>query len=193
VGYSETIEIAGVGLVLFERSRKARHLNLSVRPYAGVRVAVPRGLSFQRALEFVHTKTGWIQKHVARMREYEQKAETARLGSGNVDRPQATREIVRRLGDLAERHGFAYGRVFIRNQKTRWGSCSRENNISLNINISRLPPELTDYVILHELAHTRVKNHGNRFWALLDKLVGDGRAQAASLRAHAVGYLERCG
>ena len=63
----------------------------------------------------------------------------------------------------------------MRNQKTRWGSCSAQNNINLNVQLIRLPPALRDYVILHELVHTRIRNHGPGFWEELEKYVADCR------------------
>ncbi len=90
-----------------------------------------------------------------------------------IDRQAARRRLVDRLNYLAGKHDFQYNRVFIKNQKTRWGSCSGKNNINLNVNLVRLPDELIDYTILHELVHTRIKNHGQRFWAQLDRLLGD--------------------
>ena len=105
----------------------------------------------------------------------EQMERAARILSENnpIDRPTARKQLVDRLNYLAQKHGFQYNRVFIRNQKTRWGSCSGKNNINLNVNLVRLPDELMDYTILHELVHTRIKNHGKRFWAQLDRLLGD--------------------
>ena len=70
---------------------------------------------------------------------------------------------------------FEYNRVFIKEQKTRWGSCSGQNNINLNVNLVRLPQELIDYTLLHELVHTRIKNHSPRFWSQLDDLLGDAK------------------
>jgi predicted metal-dependent hydrolase len=83
-------------------------------------------------------------------------------------------------------HGFAYNRVFIKNQKTRWGSCSNKNNINLNINLVRLPQELIDYTILHELVHTRIKNHSSKFWDQMDVLLGDARKIDKKLSAYEV-------
>lgn len=77
-----------------------------------------------------------------------------------------------RLSDLAARHGFRFGRVTIRNQQSRWGSCSSRNNINLNLHLIRLPDHLIDYVLLHELAHTVEKNHGPGFWTLLNQHTG---------------------
>jgi predicted metal-dependent hydrolase len=186
---SNIIEIAGLGQVLFERSRKAKHLNISVKPFSGVRVAVPYGLSYKKAEEFVNTKKDWIQKHLTRMKVYETKAETSSSVPDDIDKAKAKYRLTRRLNYLARQHGFTYNRVSIRNQKTRWGSCSRNNNISLNMKAVLLPDELMDYLILHELAHTRVKSHGSDFWALMNKLVGDGKAKASRLREYGIGYL----
>ena len=101
----------------------------------------------------------------------------AKVLAGNhpLDWQAVRRRLVDRLNYLAVKYGFQYNRVFIKNQKTRWGSCSGKNNINLNLNLVRLPDELIDYTILHELVHTRIKNHGQQFWAQLDRLLGDGR------------------
>ena len=77
-----------------------------------------------------------------------------------------------RLAELAAKYGFTYNKVFIRNNLTNWGSCSNRGNISLNMQLMRLPEELRDYVILHELCHLKQLNHGAEFHALLDSLCG---------------------
>ncbi len=187
---ANTVEIDGVGPVLFERSKRAKHVNISVKPFMGVRVAVPDGFSFKKAEEFVHARTDWIQRHLYKMKQYEEESQLALDTSVDIDRSRAKRKLTRRLKHLAGKHGFTYNRVFIRNQKTRWGSCSHKNNISLNMKIIRLPEELMDYVILHELAHTRVKNHSNDFWSELNRLVGNGKGMASRLREYGVGLLQ---
>ena len=189
MAHSNTVEIVGVGPVLFERSKRAKRINISVKPFTGVRVAIPDGLSFRKAEAFVYTKADWIQRHLDRMKQYEEHDEAASVVPDDIDRAKARRRLTRRLKHLAEKHGFTFNRVCIRNQKTRWGSCSHRNNISLNMKIVRLPEELMDYVILHELAHTRFKNHSNDFWAELNRLVGNGKSMASSLREYGVGLL----
>ncbi len=181
---SNTVEIDGVGPVLFERSKRAKHVNISVKPFTGVRVAVPDGFSFKKAEEFVHARTDWIQRHLYRMKQYEEENKIISDTSVDIDRSRAKRKLTRRLKHLAGKHGFTYNRVFIRNQKTRWGSCSHKNNISLNMKIIRLPEELMDYVILHELTHIQFKNHSNNFWAELNRLVGNGKGMATKLREY---------
>ncbi len=179
---SHTVEINGIGTVLFERSKRARHVIIYVRPLTGVRVAVPGRLSFEKAEEFVHVKITWIQNHLKRIKQYKTVNGSVSGISNSFDRTQAKTKLIKRLEVLAAMHSFTYNRVFIRNQQTRWGSCSHKNNISLNITLTRLPAELMDYVILHELVHTRYKNHGKAFWTELDRFVPNGKKKSAQLR-----------
>ncbi len=90
-------------------------------------------------------------------------------------RIEAKLELPARVEKLARKYGFEYNRLFIKNTKSRWGSCSKKGNINLSLHLMRLPDELVDYVILHELAHTVEQNHGARFWALLDKIYGNAK------------------
>jgi hypothetical protein len=189
MGNANTVEIDGVGPVLFERSKRAKHVIISVKPFTGVRVAIPDGLSFKKAEGFVYARADWIKKHLDRMEQYKKDHKIAPDASVDIDRAKAKRGLTRRLEHLAGKHGFTYNRVFIRNQKTRWGSCSHKNNINLNMKIIRLPEELMDYVILHELAHTRFKNHSNDFWVELNRLVGNGKSMASRLRKYVVELL----
>ncbi|ALI98550.1 M48 family metallopeptidase [Rufibacter tibetensis] len=99
-------------------------------------------------------------------------------------RLEAKRYLPQRVAYFAQQFGFSYQQVTIKNAKTRWGSCSYTNNINLNLHLMRLPEHLCDYVILHELAHTVEKNHGPKFWALLDKISGDARGLDKQMKAY---------
>jgi predicted metal-dependent hydrolase len=178
---SRTINIDGVGAVLFERSARARRILITIRPHQGIRVAVPRRASLESALEFVRTKKPWIKKHLIKIKEYEKQRKAFNDIFLSIDKTKAGKQIIRRLRQLAQRYGFSYNKVSIRNQRTRWGSCSAKGNISLNVKMVALPPELLDYVLLHELVHTRVHNHSRKFWKELDKYVGNGKALAHRL------------
>jgi predicted metal-dependent hydrolase len=89
---------------------------------------------------------------------------------------EAQKHLPDMLRRLADYHQLHYSQVRLRNNKTRWGSCSRDNSISLNIHLIRLPQHLCEYVILHELCHTLYKNHQKPFWQFLEKLTG-GKAR----------------
>ncbi|MFC1871011.1 M48 family metallopeptidase [Chloroflexota bacterium] len=179
-----TIKVNGIGPVLIEHSRRARRMSISIKVYQGVRVAVPRGVSFNKALEFVHLKKPWIEKHLAMIARHETERRALAELATTIDRTKAGRYLTGRLNRLARAHGFTFNRVSIRSQKTRWGSCSRNNNISLNVKLVLLPEDLVDYVILHELAHTRIHNHSKGFWEELDRYVGNGKAFASRLRKY---------
>lgn len=155
--------------VLLERSARARRLNITIRPFKGVRVAVPRGVPFQVAERFTRSRAQWLNSNLARMQELEKQYEAAAVSAPEIDREQAAGILNARLAEIARNHGYQYNRVTIRNQKTRWGSCSHANNISLNIKLVRLPGELRDYILLHELVHTKVKNHSRDFWKELTR------------------------
>ncbi len=181
------VELGDLGTVLLAKSKKARRLSMTVKPHKGVRVAVPYRISFKEGMAFLESNIDWARKNLDRVRRIERQHKTALSNLPPISRAAARTVLVKRLNELAREHGFAYNRVFIRNQKTRWGSCSENDNINLNVNLVRLRQGLMDYVILHELVHTRTKNHGRRFWSQLDKLVGDAKALDRELKKHVLG------
>jgi len=183
---SKTVDMGGIGTVLFEPSRRAKRLNVSLRPLRGVRVAVPQRTSLKRAKAFVRSKTLWIQKHLDKMKQLEDAHQTLSRQAAQIDQAEAKQRIALRLNALARRHGFSYNKVVVRSLKSRWGSCSHNNNISLNIKLIVLPKEILDYVILHELVHTHIRNHSNDFWKALDTLLGDARTLDLKLKQYSI-------
>lgn len=92
--------------------------------------------------------------------------------------------LPQRVKMYADRFGFKYGRLSFRDNVSNWGSCSFENNISLNIKLMKLPDEIIDYVILHELCHTIEKNHSVDFWKLVGKVCPDYAVLRSRLRKY---------
>jgi len=181
---SYAMNINGVGVITLERSLRARRIVISVKPFKGVTVAVPARESFKSAEKFVFSKTEWIKKHLEKMQQYEREWEARRDSFNDIDAAAARKILTDRLKQLAGKHGFRYGKLSIRAQRTRWGSCSTKNNISLNVKLVKLHGELMDYVILHELVHTHVHNHSRKFWLELDRYVGNARLMAKKLRTN---------
>ncbi len=147
---------------------------------------MPIGVSFKKAEKIVLSKVQWIEKHQKKMNLVELEHENIVRNSVEIDRAEAKAKLMIRLNHLTKKNGFTYNRVFIRNQKTIWGSCSSKNNVNLNIRLIKLPDELIDYVILHELVHTRKKDHSKAFWAELYKIMGDGKEMASRLRKYGI-------
>ena len=181
-----TVELEDIGPVLLERSFRAQHININVKPQSGVRVAVPKGISFRKAINFAKSKTSWIQRHQKRLKALLEKKKRI----GEVSNVSAAKELLRaRLKVLARQYEYEFNRVFIRQQKTRWGSCSTKNNINLNLKLVLLPTRLMDYVMLHELVHTRHKNHGPLFWEELDRITGDAKELSKKVKSFGAGIL----
>ena len=99
-------------------------------------------------------------------------------------RKQAKAYLPGRLAELAAQHGFSYNQVRIKHNASNWGSCSAKKNINLNLNLMRLPAELQDYVMLHELCHLKYMNHGKEFHALLESVCPNHKALRIKLREY---------
>lgn len=177
---STIVDIPSVGPVTIVKSQRAKLIRITINSDQTVRLTVPRSESIGKSMQFLHSKIPWIRKHQRRLSRLLNTS--SNLQQPEINERQAISMLINRLDDLARIHNLKYAKASIRNQKTKWGSCSAKNNISLNINLARLPEQLRDYVILHELAHTRIKNHSKKFWAELDKLV-EGSPMDSSRRA----------
>ncbi len=134
-------------------------LKISKAPIQNVRIHLKQGLLNIQYPQNHDVKSNVIQEHI-------------RYGIEEALRVAAKNYLPLRLHLLAQEHNFTYNRVFIKNLKSRWGSCSHVNNINLNLHLMRLPDHLIDSVLLHELCHTIEKNHGPEFWRLLNKVTG---------------------
>ncbi len=183
-----TIAIAPVGVVHFVFSKRAKHLSITIKHDSSIRVAIPRGVTLTAAKKFFQTKIPWVKKSLEKIQRIQIQRQNQQgqppLELSAIEQRKAKKYLIERLNYLAGKHGFTYNRIFIRNQRTRWGSCSSKDNISLNMKLVRLPQELQDYVILHELVHTKHKNHSKKFWQAMDKLVGDSKQFRKQMRKY---------
>lgn len=168
--------IDDIGKVTFTQSPRAKYQRITIRPDKAVIVTIPRGVSLNEAKQFLHSKIAWVKRQLKTIDQHQNQQDTSDL---NIDIGKAQKELFDRLDFFSGLHHLPYRRAAFRCQKTKWGSCSGKNNINLNINIAFLPHELQDYILLHELVHTQVKNHGRGFWAELDKYTS-GRAKELS-------------
>lgn len=166
-----------LGDVTLSQTRRARRISICVRGTGAVRVSFPLGVSQRRALEFLEQKVEWIESVRERMSQRraalppqlppcEAKARVEEL------RRAAKLDLPMRMERISQATGLRCAKLSIRAARTKWGSCSGQNHISLSLFLVTLPEHLRDYVIVHELCHTVHHNHSPRFHALVDHHVG---------------------
>ncbi|MFZ1626219.1 MAG: YgjP-like metallopeptidase domain-containing protein [Candidatus Moraniibacteriota bacterium] len=169
------------------RSLRARQLRLSVGPGGALAVSAPYWVSDGFIERFLINHAEWIREKVEQLKRTSH-SPLARGGKREYARhKEAARALaVARLAQFNESYGFAYHQVSIRNQKTRWGSCSKRGNLSFNYRIALLPADLADYVILHELCHLGAFDHSERFWKLMARTMQDYLKRRRALRKTAL-------
>ena len=172
-----------VSALVFIRHPRARRYLIRITDEGLVRVTVPRRGSKREAAAFAAREHAWIEKQLRaraerELRERERRTTNGHL-SGNNGEPRpgvgeqrellarAKKELPPRLLALAAQHGLRVARVSIRNQRWRWGSCSRKGHICLNWRLVTMPEHVRDYVLIHELMHLKRMDHSPKFWKLV--------------------------
>jgi len=159
---------------VFVRHPRAKRYLLRITPDGTVRVTIPRGGSKREAAAFAEREHAWIEQQQRRVEaqrlvraEEEQRQERHSALEIRALREQAKRELPPRLLELAAQHALTVTRISIRNQRSRWGSCSRSGHICLNWRLVQMPATVRDYVLIHELMHLKRMDHSPAFWNLV--------------------------
>lgn len=157
---------------------------IEIKPDGGVRVRIPRRMSKRTAEAFVEEHMDWIKVHQAKMLEKVKEQAGEPLTERELSElfKQSRQFIPERVEYYAEKIGLSYGKITIRNQRTRWGSCSAKGNLNFNCQLMRLPEELIDYVVVHELCHRKEMNHSAAFWSEVEKVLPDYRERRKKLK-----------
>jgi predicted metal-dependent hydrolase len=165
-------------------SARARCLRITIHPGGELSATLPRGFHLEQLENFIRQKANWIL----------QKMDLAKKRKPSILLPKSSRReylaVKERARKLAtqkiEEHNalynFRYSRISIRNQKTRWGSCSRRGNLNFNYRIVHLPEKYLDYIIVHELCHLKELNHGKNFWKLVEIKIPDYKILRRKMR-----------
>lgn len=169
------------------RSLRVRSIRLVVKRDGTLRLTYPLFTPRSTAIAFAEGKASWI----ARARERISGATAITTKEREALRREARSIIPAMVATLAQRHGFTYNALRISSARTRWGSCSGDNNISISLYVMLLPEHLREYIILHELCHTRHHNHSAAFHLLLDTtLNGKEKALNHELKAYRIPHVE---
>lgn len=149
---------------------------IQVNSNLSVTVRAPRSTSEKDIEEILKKKKAWISKHIEKIKETKERFEaepTEKLTREKVIAlaEEALKVIPERVEYFAKVIGVTYGKITVRNQKTRWGSCSSKGNLNFNCLLMLAPPEVLDYVVVHELCHRKQMNHSKAFWLEVEKVL----------------------
>ncbi|MBR4863753.1 MAG: M48 family metallopeptidase [Oscillospiraceae bacterium] len=170
---------------------KRKTVSIRITEKGAVEVRAPLYLADDRIHRFVVSKENWIRKHLQNRKAPDcppfTEAELRALAH------KALEVIPGRVAYFAPRVGVTYGRITIRNQKTRWGSCSTKGNLNFNCLLMLAPPEVLDYVVIHELCHRKEMNHSAGFWAAVERIYPEYKAARTWLKQNGAGLIARLG
>ncbi len=171
--------------IQFKRVRRSKHLRLTVAADGRVLVTRPFWLSEKKAKAFVTEKKDWILQQIDKLKQQKPRLLSQGSRSDYLNNKEKARQLVlSRLNYFNQFYKFNYKRVSIRDQKTRWGSCSHKLGLNFNYRLVYLEPELVDYLVVHELCHLREMNHSPRFWLLIERTLPNYRELRKKLRAY---------
>lgn len=171
-------------VIVVRKQRRGKSLRLTVRQDGTIVLSLPRWVSVSAGKKFLLSKKEWIL-------EAQKKAQSLPprlLNQGDqseylAHKEEARRVITERVEYFQKIYGFSYRKLSVRNQKSRFGSCSASGQLSFNYRLLFLPQDLLDYVVVHELCHLRELNHSGKFWALVAKEIPDYQERKHRLQA----------
>ena len=151
---------------------------IQVNSDLSVTVRAPYGVTEKYIEEFLNKNEAWISKRMNEIKVKKKSIESKNVENVTLDKikilaDQALKIIPTRVEYFARIIGVTYGNITIRNQKTRWGSCSSKGNLNFNCLLMLAPPKVLDYVVVHELCHRKQMNHSKAFWTEVEKVFPD--------------------
>lgn len=168
-------------------SRRARRMRLAIYCGGDFVVTVPRNMRESIIEKFIIEKSQWILGKLEYFKSFS--AQPAKKGAKKdyeEYKGRALALVIKRIEYFNKIYGFKFNKISIRNQKTRWGSCSIKGNLNFNYKIALLGEKLADYIIVHELCHLKEFNHSQKFWNLVAEAIPDYRQIRKELKKHQV-------
>lgn len=165
-------------------------VSIQITPDGQVQVRCPQRMPAQAVESFVREKSGWIKKHLEK-KAAQPEADPFTDAQRQALAAQTKAKLQDRLPLFARKLGVTYQRVAVRSQRTRWGSCSSKGNLNFNCLLALTPPEVFDYVIVHELCHLKEMNHSPKFWAEVEKQLPHYKICRKWLKNHGTNLIRR--
>lgn len=180
--------------ITIERSKR-KTLSLQVKKDGSIVAKAPLRMSEREIQRFIQEKTKWLQETVAKVNAANEAGKQNRLTDEELySLAIRAKEIFpEKTRFFAQRMGVTYGRITIRNQATRWGSCSSAGNLNYNCLLMMAPEEIQDYVVVHELAHRKQMNHSQAFWDEVSSVLPDYKTRLKWLKDNGRELMSRAG
>ncbi|MBD5087430.1 MAG: M48 family metallopeptidase [Clostridiales bacterium] len=172
---------------------KRKTLAIEITRDARVLVRAPYRMKNADIQKFVEEKREWIEKNLRLMKEKQLNQPIEPLTMEEIKQlaEKAMVKIPQRVDYYAAIVGVTYGKITIRNQKTRWGSCSRKGNLNFNCLLMLAPEAVLDYVVVHELCHRKEMNHSKRFWNEVERVLPSYKKQESWLKENGESIMRR--
>lgn len=154
-----------------KKHRRAKYMRLSVYPDGRVVLTLPYWVAKYKGKDYVEEKREWILKQIETQKEKYKDRQVLTRADYLKHKEVARKLITERVKYFNQFYNFSYKRIFIKDAKTMWGSCSAKGNLNFNYKLLFLTPEQRDYVVVHELCHLKELNHSKRFWDLVKQQV----------------------
>ena len=177
---------------LIRSNRKS--IAIEITSTGQVIVRAPRYMSEAEIQQFVESKSAWLKKHLEKHGKNKDVLQAeGKFSPDEIDRlvELAKQVIPTKVAYYARLMGVTYGRITIRKQKTRWGSCTSEGKLNFNCLLMMAPPEVLDYIVVHELSHRVEMNHSAKFWAQVEKVLPEYRDAQKWLKENGRGLIMR--
>jgi predicted metal-dependent hydrolase len=172
---------------ILKTSIRSTRISIAISRETGLIVTAPASVSNNALEKFFNEKAKWILKTQARLKALGPSLlPTAKRGDYARYKQQAQALAAKRVAYWSQQYGFRVNSISIRNQKTRWGSCSRKRNLNFSYKIALLPQAHADYIIVHEICHLKEMNHSPRFWALVEKTIPNHKVLRKQLRTNSL-------
>ncbi len=156
------------------RSKRAKRIRLAVFCDGTVVVTTPLGIEQSIIEKFLADKKQWVMDKINFFKSVDSKAIlTFSQGDYLKYKNEALALVCNRVKYFNKKYDLAFNKINIKNQKTRWGSCSKNKNLNLNYKIIFLPKKHQDYIIVHEMCHLKEFNHSHKFWSLISRSLPD--------------------
>lgn len=166
------------------KHKRAKRVNIRLYDRRNIRVTVPRWVPYKAGEKFLHSQKKWLTKNLKQLEKENNTFGTLTRKDYLANKEKARRFLYKKIEQFNQYYGFSYNKIFVKDQRSRWGSCSSKGNLNFSYKVIFLPWYLADYIIVHELCHLGEMGHSPEFWQLVVLTIPDYKKRRKELRKY---------